>query len=213
MLSCGNNKNGSTKQSDELIVDVTKLEILLLLSEDSIVEHYDLSNDNITEFPDLSSFSIKSLNLSKNQLDTFIICYLPKGIEKLNLSFNLLKDTLYVEKEIPTLIELNLSNNSLTGFFSLKSPIKKLNLSHNNLANIRFWFYDSCKPHRAEYVDISHNTQLSSAVGMPVDYIDTIVYDNIGDDNPISEADPPPPPPQQIHIKEEWIFDEDDTIQ
>ena len=121
----------STKQSEEEIVEVklTKLEELLLLPTDTVMDYYDLSNDSISEFPDLSSYTIKSLNLSYNQLDTLIVDYMPKGIISLNLSHNELEgafkfrlDPKYLlsfeerkkiyEKE--TLRELNLSYNKLT---------------------------------------------------------------------------------------------------
>ena len=121
----------STKQSEEEIVEVklTKLEELLLLPTDTVMDYYDLSNDSISEFPDLSSYTIKSLNLSYNQLDTIIVDYMPKDIVSLNLSHNEFEGALkfrldpkyllsfeerkkIYEKE--TLRELNLSYNKLT---------------------------------------------------------------------------------------------------
>ena len=64
----------STKQSEEEIVEVklTKLEELLLLPTDTVMDYYDLSNDSISKFPDLSSYTIKSLNLSYNQFEGVI---------------------------------------------------------------------------------------------------------------------------------------------
>lgn len=68
LLSCN---SGSNKRKAE-VERFTKLEEFLLLPFDSVMNMYDLSNDSIVDFPDLSSYTIKSLNLSGNLLDTII---------------------------------------------------------------------------------------------------------------------------------------------
>ena len=94
--------------------ELTKLERLYRIRPDSVMKHYDLSNDSLTEFPDLSRYVIASLDLSLNQLDTIIPERLPLGIEWLNLSHNRLKGRLWIEDgSMPTLRELDLSHNSL----------------------------------------------------------------------------------------------------
>ncbi len=91
----------------------TKLAKLLLLSPDSIIDTYDLSNDSITLFPDLSKYKIKSLNLSCNFLDTVIVGFLPQKLEKLNLSHNQIQGDLYNDL---TDIRFN-HGNKLSGYF------------------------------------------------------------------------------------------------
>lgn len=49
------------------------------LPQDSVIQVYDLSNDSISNFPDLSVYNIKSLDLSCNLLDTIVIDNLPKN--------------------------------------------------------------------------------------------------------------------------------------
>ena len=82
---------GIRKESSKqpLTKELTKLKKLFLLPYDSVMVHYDLSNDNVENFPNLSAFTIKSLDLSHNLLDTINALFLPKGLEKLNLSHNL----------------------------------------------------------------------------------------------------------------------------
>ena len=72
LLSCRMGiRNESGKQP--LTKELTKLEKLFWLPYDSVMVYYDLSNDNIENFPNLSAFTIKSLDLSHNLLDSFLI--------------------------------------------------------------------------------------------------------------------------------------------
>ena len=75
---------GIRKESSKqpLTKELTKLKKLFLLPYDSVMVHYDLSNDNVENFPNLSAFTIKSLDLSHNLLDTINPLFLPKGLEK-----------------------------------------------------------------------------------------------------------------------------------
>lgn len=69
LLSCGMmSKKEVTDQPPRN--ELTKLETLFLLPYDSVMDYYDLSNDSIVNFPDLSAFTIKSLDLSYNLLET-----------------------------------------------------------------------------------------------------------------------------------------------
>ena len=69
LLSC---RMGIRKESSKQpwTKELTKLKKLFLLPYDSVMVHYDLSNDNVENFPNLSAFTIKSLDLSHNLLDT-----------------------------------------------------------------------------------------------------------------------------------------------
>ena len=215
LFSCTNNRNNSIEQLDEpieivekekVIVPLSKLNALLLLPQDSIIEHLDLSNDSINFFPNLSSRTIKSLDLSHNQIDTFIIGFLPKGIERLNLSFNLLRHfdigglRVRDRNRVSALTELNLSNNNLTGWFTAtQAPIRKLNLSHNDLTGVFFTCFICARENsgiwRVNYFNISHNPRLSSVLDLPYIVVDTLIRNDIADNDWITLLPPPPPPP------------------
>ena len=70
LISC---KVGNKNKVVELPVveELTKLEKLFLLPQDSVMDYYDLSNDSIVAFPDLSGYIIKSINLSGYPCDRF----------------------------------------------------------------------------------------------------------------------------------------------
>ena len=132
LLSCN---SGSNKRKAE-VERFTKLEEFLLLPFDSVMNMYDLSNDSIVDFPDLSSYTIKSLNLSGNLLDTIIPHFLPKGLERLNLSNNKYKGSVNIRRyTIPSLKEVDLSYNTLDSI-RITEPLYRIILSHNNLVFI-----------------------------------------------------------------------------
>ena len=201
----------STKQSEEEIVEVklTKLEELLLLPTDTVMDYYDLSNDSISEFPDLSSYTITSLNLSYNQLDTLIVDYMPKDIVSLNLSHNefegLFRLSAY-KKNMPwkeeqrlykesTIRELDLSYNRIQDIF-IRFPLRRIIVSYNDL--IDFYPNDDS----LQYLDISHNYNLSNIVKVDFKKIDTIIRDSIANNEPFERYvwPPPPPPPPEPNI-------------
>lgn len=98
LLSCVDRRTTSEKIERPVevinvrnIPELAKLKYLMSLPEDSMMDYFDLSNDSIRKFPDLSKYIIKTLNMSFNQLDTFIEKYLPQRIEKLIISHNKLK--------------------------------------------------------------------------------------------------------------------------
>ncbi len=136
-----------------------KLERLHQISPDSVIAHYDLSGDSLKEFPDLSGYTIRSLDLSHNQLDTIIPERLPTGLEKLDLSHNRLEGELEVKKKsMPTLRELDLSYNKLEGISVRERNLQKLILAHNNLyerVDVEAEGYDNIW-----YLDVSHNENL-----------------------------------------------------
>lgn len=137
LLSC---QTGSKKKAVEYvsIKELTKLEQLYLLPFDSIMNVCDLSNDSIVDFPDLSAYSIKTLDLSDNLLDTIIPCFLPKKLEKLNLSHNQFRGHVRIEKNtIPTLQELDISCNALNRI-DIGEPLYRILLSYNDLRFVSF---------------------------------------------------------------------------
>ena len=168
----------------------TKLEQLMLLPKDSIIKYYDLSNDSIKVFPNLSSYTIKSLNLSNNQIDTFLVEYLPKELLSIDLSHNLFKgdftfqlsgqDSLSFKErqqqyDQATIRKINISYNTLTRIFR-SFPLRKNGVSHNDVTYINF-------DHRnIEYLDISHNPNLSNVLAIEPEEVDTIIREGIAND-------------------------------
>lgn len=108
LISCRENKK-IIEQKTEPTKELSKLEQLLTLPVDSIINFYDLSKDSIREFPNLSRYTIKSLDLSHNAIDTLIADFLPKGIEKLDVSYNQFRSSLvfYIDTNFIPLDEWN----------------------------------------------------------------------------------------------------------
>ncbi len=161
---------------------LSKLEKLMSIPKDSLILYYDLSNDSIKVFPNLSSYRIKKLNLSCNSLDTLISEYLPKELVSINLSHNNLSGELilrlnradslsFKEREFAyessTIKEFDLSHNSLTAFLS-SFRLRKLVISYNNLSFININWTN------LQYLDISHNPKLSNYMTFPIRDIDSI---------------------------------------
>ena len=159
--------------------ELTKLERLYRIRSDSVMKHYDLSNDSLTAFPDLSRYVIASLDLSLNQLDTIIPERLPLGIERLDMSHNHLKGSLWIRwKSMPTLEELNLSYNSLENI-SVDEELCRLIVPYNRLKNIEF------DQSRMRFLDISFNLELSEKVKFNPARIDTVVRKGVANGKPL----------------------------
>ena len=167
-----------TQEPQPIPEELTKLERLYRIRPDSVMKYYDLSNDSLTEFPDLSRYVITSLDLSHNLLDTIIPERLPLGIEWLNLSHNRL-DTIIPERlpltleerldlshnrlegelevkegSMPVLRELDLSYNKLEGISVRERSLRRLILAHNNL-------YERVEAYNLlDYLDVSYNEYL-----------------------------------------------------
>ena len=195
LLACQDRKADSCKQEFQLVPIGGKLEKLLSLPQDTVLDYYDLSNDFLFDFPDLSGYTIKSLDLSHNYLDTFVEVFLPQELEVLNLSANYLNDFPHVGWTAPirNLRDLNLSHNYLRRF-GYSYYISRLDLSYNNLLIVRlFATYgpyiaylnkDLAKKFnkRMSYLNISHNPGLSNEVWFRPAGIDTVIYNNIAND-------------------------------
>ena len=174
LLSCRMGiRNESGKQP--LTKELTKLEKLFWLPYDSVMVYYDLSNDNIENFPNLSAFTIKSLDLSHDLLDTINPLFLPKGLEKLNLSHNLYCGFILIRKNtIPYLKELDISHNALNRI-DIAPPLYRINVSYNDLNVI------DLKHKNIQYLDISYNSDISERVSFEPLWIDTLVRDGVAD--------------------------------
>lgn len=178
LLSCSvGNKKETTQQFP--MKEPTKLEMLFMLPFDSVINHYDLSNDSIVEFPDLSAYTINSLDLSNNLLDTIIPHFLPKEIEKLNLSHNKYSGQLKImEKTFYTLKELNISHNKLIRIY-VGDPLYRIVVSHNDLVEVDI-------DHRnIQYLDISFNSNMPERVTFNPMLIDTIIREGVANGKPL----------------------------
>lgn len=174
LFSCrGSNKKETVAKAP--IKELSKLEKLYLLPHDSVMAMYDLSNDSINVFPNLSSYSIKSLDLSANLLDTIIVDYLPKQLEQIYLSHNLFKSSLCLEEnDIPKLRELDMSYNRLESA-NIWLPLYKINLSHNDLTIACFNQKNLC------YLDVSYNCNMPAEVCFEPTQIDTVIRDGVAE--------------------------------
>ncbi|WP_302121259.1 hypothetical protein [Bacteroides caecimuris] len=178
LLSC---HSGSKKGTLEYVSvkKLTKLEHLFLLPSDSVMNMYDLSNDSIVDFPDLSSYTVKSLNLSGNLLDTIIPHFLPKGLERLNLSNNKYKGSVNVRRyTIPSLKEVDLSYNTLDSI-RITEPLYRIILSHNNLVFI------GLNQKNVQYIDVSYNIHLNRLVRFEPSLIDTVISEGVAGGKPL----------------------------
>ena len=174
LLSCQPINNNSINKSVD-VTKLTKLEQLFLLPIDSVMCSYDLSNDSIMDFPNLSAYTIKALDLSGNKLDTIIPHYLPKGLERLNLSNNRYKGYINIRRyTIPFLKEVDLSNNSLDSI-RITEPLSRIVLAHNNLVSIRL------NQKNVQYLDVSHNVHLNRFVRFEPTLIDTVISVGVAD--------------------------------
>lgn len=203
LFSCIDQKK---QQQEEFLPEknLSKLEQLMLLPKDSVIKHYDLSNDSIMEFPDLSDFTIKCLDLSHNLIGTLIMKYLPKEIEKLDLSYNLLNNIFDFQFELDSaqedtlnkmdkynalekinrshsIREINISHNNITRVY-ISPDLYRIIATHNDLKNIKF-------SHRnIKYIDISDNPNLSNVVAFDPNVIDTVISNNIANNKKLEWA-------------------------
>jgi len=169
----GNKKHSLEFSQEERAL--TKLESLFSLPQDSVIQVYDLSNDSISNFPDLSAYNIKSLDLSCNLLDTIVIDNLPKKLERLNLSFNRYKGDLQIKKKsIPYLKELDMSHNDLQAIY-IHEALYRILLSYNDLTI-------ACFNHEnLRYLDISYNLHMPSEVCFEPTQIDTVIREGVAE--------------------------------
>ena len=149
LLSCGMmSKKEVTDQPPRN--ELTKLETLFLLPYDSVMDYYDL-------------------------LETINPFFLPKGVERLNLSHNLYRGIVRIRKNtIPSLKELDISYNAVNRI-NICEPLFRIILSYNDLT------YANFNHKNLQYLDISYNPSLSERVNFEPLWIDTIVRDGVAD--------------------------------
>ncbi len=201
LTSCISQDNTNKDVQKEIILEegqTRKIERLKHCSVDSLIEYYDLSNDSIKEFPNLSKYRIRSLNLSYNQLDTIIWEYIPQDLVSLNLSHNKLKGVLslelpkeeslsfdeirnqYLNLKIKSLdLSYNAINSFLTPFY-----LRRFNISHNKLN----YLYLNC--FEMEYLNISYNPHLGNTLDFSTSSVNTIVRDGITNDKSLKFRSP-----------------------
>ena len=183
-------KSGKMKESVEIIqsskkLELTKLNFLLSLPRDSIMDYFDLSNDSIRNFPDLSEYTIQTLNLSFNLLDTLVVNYLPQKIETLIISHNKLKGMVRILRVASCYLkEIDMSYNNIERI-SISDPLYRLIASHNALV------YVALDHENIRYLDISFNPHLSNKVAFYPSLIDTIIRNNISNDEPLYNPSAP----------------------
>lgn len=175
VLACKKGDKANTLELSQEEIKLTKLEKLLLLPQDSLIFSYDLSNDSLRTFPDLSAYTIKTLDLSGNMLDTIIPHYLPKGLDKLNLSHNKYRGQLRIlENSMHTLKELDISYNALKTIY-VGEPLYRIIVSHNDLVEV------DINHRHIQYLDISYNSNMSERVTFSPERIDTIIREGVAD--------------------------------
>ena len=157
---------------DNILSNFSKLEQLRHVRPDSVMDYYDLSGDSLTEFPDLSMYVIRSLDLSHNQLDTIIPERLPLGLEWLDMSHNRMEGKWIMKRHsMSTLKGLDLSHNRLYAVnIQTDFPLQRLTLAYNRLDYDVFL----SEPH---YLDISYNRNLARLVRFHPERTDTLVCD------------------------------------
>lgn len=114
-FSCKNSHQQEVVKKQKSVRELTKLEQLYFSPKYNIYDFYDLSNQKLTEIPDLSEFTIKKLDLSYNNINKIDYQKLPRGIKSLNLSNNIFTGYFFFESEkIISLEELDVSYNNIT---------------------------------------------------------------------------------------------------
>lgn len=169
----------NTALEENIPKELTKLELLFLLPQDSSLTAYDLSKDSIVSFPDLSEYTIYNLDLSNNLLDTVILEYLPQKLEKLNLSYNHYKGNFRItQNTIPNLKEIDISYNNLNEI-DIAEPLYRIIASHNDIKGI----YLNHK--NLYYLDISYNPNLPERVTFEPLKIDTVLHEGTANGKPL----------------------------
>lgn len=164
----------------------TKLkEIIQNLKSGQLYDEIDLSHLDLTEIPDLSTYSIKKLNISYNKITKFNYELLPSQLEILNISNNEISPEVYIDGVEKchrfNLKEMNISYNKVL-FVSLSCNLTKLEVNNNRLV------YLSMNHNNMDYLDMSNNQKLGSVVQFNPAKIKTIKRENIASTDPLEFA-------------------------
>lgn len=184
LLSCC---NSNTKNKSENAVSTTTIVskkdglgvLEKLKSGDSLVE-LDLSGQGLIAMPDLSTFFIRKLDLSNNNISLFEPQKFPKNVEIIDLKSNNLKKliTSYKDSLLLSVKKIDLSNNKLVSI-SISFEPEEIIVSDNKLTYLSF-------NHRnIKYLDISNNSNMPNVVDFDPDMIATVKRDNISTDAPL----------------------------
>lgn len=138
----------------------------------------DLSNKDLTEFPDLSKYEIKNLDLSGNKIKKIKLEFFPSGIYEINLSDNYLNDSLEI-LDNKTLKIIDLSKNNLTYVYVLNC-IKNLNVANNDLEDL--YFNCSLSENSMDTLDVSNNKDLNNVLRFNPKAFKTVIRENIKND-------------------------------
>jgi hypothetical protein len=155
------------------------------------IDTLNLSKSRLKNLPDLSSYNIKVLILSYNELDTIPLSHLPKNLDALICSHNRIRnfrsytyldgDNRYKNSDL-NLRYLDLSDNQLYSFsYTVRdrknglssSRLKTVNISNNDLD------YVSLNCANVDYLDISNNKRLSNIFDFEINTIKVVKRDNI----------------------------------
>ena len=152
-----------------------------------------MSNCGISEFPDLSRYTIRTLNLSGNRLNTIVTGHLPHGIHELDVSKNAIAD--FPDLSHCSIERLDLSGNQLTTLVAdyLPQGICYLNAGGNRLS---------------KFPDLSRDT--IEKLYLSKNLLDTVVWDFLPQrikelnmkGNPLKEFDEYPKIPKAMRRRE-----------
>lgn len=184
-LSTSLRSNSSTK----IRTKERKLHALYQLPFQTELDYYDLSNDGLTEFPNLSMYKIKHLNISHNDIERInesgyhkkkeqqTAPCLPEGIEILDISHNKLQQLFIPMDYAPQLKRLDASYNRLEGLQLTCRNLKEVNLSHNKInfpMELNSWAYPPWKVHLHK-LNLRDNP-LSWIPDYYQEYVDTLLF-------------------------------------
>tara|TARA_R110002049_G_scaffold298549_1_gene488320 strand:- start:57 stop:686 length:630 start_codon:yes stop_codon:yes gene_type:complete len=181
-LSCNNKVQDEVKTDEnhkkapELnIAESDSLNLTELLADNPF--ELNISSKNLTEFPDLSSYEIHSLNVSNNKIKSIPQTKLPKKLRTLIANNNGITN-FKLSNSIDALEKIDLSNNELDTFYVYKGS-NKIILNNNNLVYVKFF------GNNINYLDISNNSNLNNVVDFFPRGIDTILRNNILNKKPL----------------------------
>ncbi|MFD2915495.1 leucine-rich repeat domain-containing protein [Psychroserpens luteus] len=181
-LSCNNKVQDEVKTDEnhkkapELnIAESDSLNLTELLADNPF--ELNISSKNLTEFPDLSSYEIHSLNVSNNKIKSIPQTKLPKKLRTLIANNNGITN-FKLSNSIDALEKIDLSNNELDTFYVYKGS-NKIILNNNNLVYVKFF------GNNINYLDISNNPNLNNVVDFFPRGIDTILRNNILNKKPL----------------------------
>ncbi|MGG8496975.1 leucine-rich repeat domain-containing protein [Tenacibaculum sp. TC6] len=147
-------------------------------TKDSLI----LSSRNLKNIPDLSEYKARYLDLSNNAIDHLDEAKMPKNLLELNLSNNKLSGDIKIF-ELNKLEKLNISSNKIRRVF-LKYCIKNINLSSNNLIDILTNCVED-RPNMMDTLNISNNNELSNILRFSPSVYKKIYRKEIKNDLPL----------------------------